>query len=97
MSPTAVPKANLRDRRSGFVPIGALLVGVRDLQEAAFIECLAWQLQTDGQSSIVDPGKTARRADSANPSQVRRNRETIGQILSSTLYPADLVRQSPTT
>src|SRR5262249_49603673 len=68
------------DRRTRFVPICALLVGVRDLQNARFIECFADELQTDRQAMTADVSEPARYADSANSRQVRCNSENIGEI-----------------
>jgi len=70
----------LLEHRSRFVPVGGLLVGVGDLEEARFFPWLADELQADGKLLAAFVCEAAREAEAAGACEVARDGEDVGEI-----------------
>lgn len=66
--------------RVALVPLGGLLVGVADAQEAALAEGAAQKLESHGEIDPVAVGKSAGEAEAADAGEVRGDREDVGEV-----------------
>ena len=62
------------------MPFGTLLVSVRNLQDARFIQRFAEQLQSDRQLFPVQLRKSAWQTDSADAGEIARVRENVREV-----------------
>jgi hypothetical protein len=66
--------------RVALVPLGCLLVGVADAQEAALAEGATQKLKSHGEINAVAVGESAGEAEAADAGKVRGDREDVGEV-----------------
>ena len=66
--------------RTALVPLGGLLVGMADAQQAALAEGAAQKLESHGEINAVAVGESAWEAEAADAGEVRSDREDVGKV-----------------